>query len=645
MSLFKQIYLLVTSLLIVMLAIVLNINFDNARDFAANQLYNSGKNVANVLALSLGSQTADKTLMETSINAMFDGGHFEEITLTQLDGAVVYKRSERIVIDGVPSFFLRHVDLPQPIAEAQVSHGWSIFGTIHVKGHPGSFIISLWETFKRLCILSFVLGGLALSVIFLILKFLLNSLEQIQHQAEAISNNEFIINSTVPKTPELRNVVLAMNAMVEKVQHIFRRQLDSIKYYQEMQFKDAQTKLHNREFFVKQLGHLLGCDNEKGYGQVFIIGLAGMEKRIISAGYPIIHSFYQSLAEILKQETQAVADAVTARLPRHEFAAILPNCSPEKGQGIADAIMKGLQQLIARVPQLSGLIVVNGGMAAYGYKDSVNTVLSKTDYALSSAKSGLPGTFESFQEKGDEAVLGKLEWKTMLDAALSDGRFFLSAQPVLSDTNEYHREIFINLKDTDAVTHRAGYFMPMVINLGMAGKIDRYVLECAAACLKENPDHIFAVNITTDFCKDRLAFSWLRQYLADNKPIKTRLVLEIHDSTLIQHPDICLDLSGMLKGMGYAFGIDQYSMNEVSLDLIKEMKPQYIKIDYDYLEDIDKQMNTVIALNAMLTITDSLGIELIASKIETEEQRLSLAAKNINYFQGLGIAGVAPLGN
>ena len=204
MSLFKQIFLLVTSLLIVMLAIVLKVNFDNAKNFAANQLFNTGKNVANSLALSLGPHTADTSLMETTINAMFDGGHFEEITLIRQDGSVIHRRTEEIVIDGVPSFFLKRVDLPQPTAEAQVSHGWSIFGFVRVKGHPGPIMISLWETFKRLCILFLILGGLTISIVYWILKFLLNSLEQIQHQAEAISNNEFIINSTVPKTPELK---------------------------------------------------------------------------------------------------------------------------------------------------------------------------------------------------------------------------------------------------------------------------------------------------------------------------------------------------------------------------------------------------------------------------------------------------------
>ena len=75
MSLFKQIQLLVASLLLVMLIIVLRINFNNAREFTANQSFNNAKNVANVLALSLSSRLSDDAFIRTSINAMFDGGY------------------------------------------------------------------------------------------------------------------------------------------------------------------------------------------------------------------------------------------------------------------------------------------------------------------------------------------------------------------------------------------------------------------------------------------------------------------------------------------------------------------------------------------------------------------------------------------
>lgn len=119
----------------------------------------------------------------------------------------------------------------------------------------------------------------------------------------------------------------------------------------------------------------------------------------------------------------------------------------------------------------------------------------------------------------------------------------------------------------------------------------------------------------------------------------------MHENTLIQSPEICLDLAGLFHGLGYQFGIDQFTLNDTALNLLEKLKPAYIKVERDYLEVFDDPGKTDMVLNAIFTITGSLDIKLIATKIESTAQRDALAARNITYFQGRGIAAIAPLGN
>lgn len=643
MSLFKQIQMLVTLLLLAALTIVMKIDFDKAKEYTSTQLFNNGKNIANVLALSLSSQPSDKVFMETSINAMFDGGYFKEITLTDQSGAVFYKRQGEIIIEGVPRLFIDFINLQIPVAEAQVMDGWSVIGTLQVQAHSGPSYLKLWETFKHLCLLFIILGSVTITVSYVILRYLLKSLVKIQHQAEAISNNEFLINHSVPGTPELKKVVLAMNTMVERVQLIYNRQLEYLKNYQTLNFIDSNTGLHNRKYFVNQLNHFLDSDNENAQGQVFLLSLAGMESINISVCHPVLDRFFKDLTGILKAETSTIKNAVTARLPRHEYAVVLPGCTRDDGLMISKALMKHILELLAGKTELMGVINAFGGVSSYGHGDELKNVLSKTDYALSVAKSGSSGTIKEFFDDGDQAVLGKFEWKTMIEEALSSQRFVLKAQPVISTAGELHREIYVSMVDPQGVQHMAGYFMPMVITLGLANRLDQYVLENSAAYLADHAEHVLAVNITTEFCINRLSFMWLRQFLAFNKSVKDNIIFEVHENTLVQHPDICLDIAGLLKGMGYKIGIDQFTMKDKALDLLKELRPDYIKVEQSYLHDVENQGKIEIALNALITITDSLDIKLIAVKIENEKQRLALAAHNINYFQGRGVEATAPL--
>ncbi|MCP3952192.1 MAG: EAL domain-containing protein [Desulfobacterales bacterium] len=645
MSLFKQIQILMATLLVALLIIVLRINFNSAREFTANQTYNNAKNVANVLALSLGSSLEDDAFIRTSINAMFDGGYYQSITLVRTGGSVVYQKAQRLAVEGVPELFFNYIDVDIPVAESQVMAGWSVFGTVQVQGNTGQAYLKLWATFKQLCLLFAALGGIALGASYLVLKHLLRALESIQHQAEAISNNEFVITADIPRTPELKKVVLAMNAMVAKVQTIFNRHLENLIQFQELRDKDAITGLPNRNFLVKQLTRFLEDTDEKVHGQLIFIGLTGMERINVAGGHPVIRQLYRNLADVLKRETEQLTEAVVARFPRQEFAVLLPGATQEEGQAVAAAITRGFSQVIGLEPQITDSVNVSGGVTTYRCGEKVSVVLSKADYALSVARSGLPGAVESFKDEQNDAVMGKSEWKAFIEKAFLENRFILAAQPVLSDKSELHREVYISLVDRQGVEYRAGFFMPMIMSLGLAGKLDQYVLEHTARHLSITPGRVFAVNLTTEFCKDRKALPWLRQFLGANKFVQMGLTLEIQENALIQYPDICIDLAGLFHGLGYKFGIDQFTMNDTALNLLKKLKPCYIKIERDYLEVFDDPGKTDMVLNALFTITDSLDIKLIATKIETEGQRCVLADRNITYFQGRGIAEIAPLGN
>lgn len=643
MSLFRQIQLVIAMLLLAALAIVMKIDFDKSRAFSSQQLFNNGKNVANLLALSLSSHPSDTAYMETSINAMFDGGHFEEIRLDDTAGKVLYKRSQALVMEGVPPLFVDFVDLSPPMAEAKVISGWNITGTLYVKPHAGPTYLQLWDSFKNLFILFMILGAMTIIVSHVILRYLLESLMAIQNQAEAISDNRFIINDSVPRTPELKKVVLAMNAMVEKVRLIYSRQLEHLKNYQELNFKDLTTGLYNRKYLVKQLSNFLESDNENAKGQVFMVSLAGMESLTLSINHPALTSFFKGLADILSTETQALKDVITARLPGNEFAVVLPNCDRDKGVMTAKTLMGNILGLLSGNMDLLENIRVYGGFASYGHGDHLKDILSKTDYALSVAKSGPSGSMKEYIEEDSQPVLGKFQWKTLIEESLVEGRFVLSSQPVLSETGELHREIYVNMVDPQGIVRRASYFMPMVITLGLANKVDRYVMESVAAYLEENRENVLAVNLTTEFCTDRMSFMWLRKFLATSRHLRDFLVFEMHECTLTQHPDICLDIAGLLKGMGYRFGIDRFTMNDEALDLLSDLGPQYIKVEHSYLHDTAEKENAQTALNALMTLTDSLGITLVAVMVETEEQKRILSEKHITCFQGTGVADIAPV--
>ncbi|WP_265823126.1 bifunctional diguanylate cyclase/phosphodiesterase [Geovibrio ferrireducens] len=645
MTLFRQLQIFVTVMLLAVLGIVLQINFSDTKEYVRNQLYTNAKNTANSLSLSMSPFMDDLSIMETMINAMFDGGYYEEITLIKQDGTVAYSKSENIAVEGVPQAFINMVRLEAPVAEAAVSGGWSIYGTLKVKVHLGHSYLRLWETFKQLCLWFVVLGGLASLVSYFILKLILASLNAIKAQAEAVGNNEFIINERVPKTPELRQVVLAINAMVQKVQGIYNREVETLQKYQELQYKDAQTGLYNRKYFIKQFSNFVSSNDERSKGEVILFSFEGLEKVHQMSGFQVVQQLYDFASATMKECTVNKLYSFVSCLNSNDFVITLPSSDVEESTLCTKIIYSKIKDFVDANKEFSGHTDFAAGIVSYNETDSISSVLTKADYALSAAKNAAEPHLDHFRDDGTKLILGKLEWKKMIESALSEQRFMLTSQPVVSEIGELHREIFINMIDLQGQIQRAGYFMPMVIKLSLANDVDQYVLRHATDFLDKNQGITLAVNVSNDFLKDRESFTWFRKFLSSVRHLNSRLVFEIPDEAIGKSFDICLDFSGLLKGTGFKFGIDRFVMNETSVKYLHLLKPDYIKVEQDYLLDIENNGDAGIALNAFLTITESLGIKLIATKIENEEQKAVLEARQIKYFQGRGIADISPLGD
>ncbi len=72
-------------------------------------------------------------------------------------------------------------------------------------------------------------------------------------QSHAIARREFLSLPELPRTPELRRVVQAMNQMVEKLKALFTEQAERSEQLRAESYQDSLTGLSNRRYFEMQL--------------------------------------------------------------------------------------------------------------------------------------------------------------------------------------------------------------------------------------------------------------------------------------------------------------------------------------------------------------------------------------------------------
>jgi len=92
MTLFKQMAMMLTLFLGIILVSVMVLNFKTATAFVQDQLYTNAKNTAHSLGLSLSklADPEDIASMETMINAIYDSGYYERIALLDVEQKPIY---------------------------------------------------------------------------------------------------------------------------------------------------------------------------------------------------------------------------------------------------------------------------------------------------------------------------------------------------------------------------------------------------------------------------------------------------------------------------------------------------------------------------------------------------------------------------
>lgn len=653
MSLFNKIALVLSVFLLALLVTVMFLNFKTANSFVQDQLYTDAQNTANSLGLSLSTAVdgEDVATMETMINAVFDSGYYQDILLKDIDGKTLVNRHQEVEIVDIPSWFVSSIRLDTPMAEAPISSGWMPFGSIHVRSHSGHAYIQLWESLVQIGSTFVGLSVGALALLYVLLKLILQPLAQVQRQAEAINENQFIIVKNIPGTKEIRHVVLAMNGMVSKVKTIFEKEAEAVKQYNELLYKDGPTKLHNRRYFMRELGDYLGPDSVKASGSIAMLSLNDIGKANEQLGFKKMDELLLEIANLLKKEIAALTDdGVAARLSGTDFALLVPGAELVGAEQLTQSIISGIKTLFSQFELDENEFFFSVGIAPYTPFDNIKTVLTKTDHALTQAKLSSSFSSRTYHEDGNTMLMGKEEWKEEIYAALDEGRIKLAAQSTVcyqdNGENIFHDEVYVRLEDRGGSIHPAGYFMPMVVTLNLASVIDKHVIELALSIVSSGKsDNTIAINMSPEMIQGSSIISWIENQLSElNKAQRSfQLSFEITNKSAIRFPDACARFSSIVRRYSCKFGIDNFSADSDNFSYLQSIRPNYIKIDRRYIMELTSDSQAKSAYDSIHNIASSLGIQVISTSVEDEEQMNKLKEMGIHCFQGRYVSDISLL--
>lgn len=632
MTLFKQVALVVSLVFLLIVVTTTISDFRRTGNFLEGQLQTAAQDMTTTLGIAISNSAIDSDVAtyETLFNAVFDSGYYSSIELIAPDGSLIHRKDRIVEIEGVPDWFIEMVPLWPAKGETQVMRGWLPLGTLRLTLHPGYVYSSLYENLKSTLWWFCILFSAGMIFLWLLLHSLLRPLNQVKEQAEAIHNNQFVQQKKIPRTTELKSVVVAMNRMVDKVHRIFDEQEATLTNYQKLLYEDEQSGLGNRKYFMAQLQQA-HSEEARFHGNMSVIKVHNLEAVYERHGYKMVDLVISSLSDVLREDAGAHNNEYCARIGEDEFAILVPLGDEQ----IVDQVNNIFERFrgLDVIQEVLDEVYLTAGISSVDSGNDMGRTLSDSDFALSQAISG--GAYSVYEKKSTNISLpqGKMQWRSWLESCIEEDRFYLVRQKVLtSDKNMIQQEIFIRLKNEADQVIPAGMFMPMANSLGLGELIDQVVFKLVKQYSSHADEAPMALNLTESVFSHADALLEFNQLLRYFEQSTMNFCVEASHRILEQYPVMCAGVAESVRKTGNVFGVDNLNFG-LSLQTLQKVRPDYIKINAKTLYDMT-QAEVPAAYKALSTLTNALDIRLIAVGVDSEEVYAHLNKLGVTAMQG-----------
>jgi diguanylate cyclase (GGDEF)-like protein len=645
MSLLKQLFLAICLFLIVAYSGSFVAGIESSRGQMIDELRSHAQDAASALGLSLAPHIDDQAMLELMVSSIFDSGYYAHIRLVRIaDGTTIVERKDDPNMAAVPAWFARLVNLQAQEGNALIMKGWQQEARVEVASHPRFALLRLWESalatllWLLLCgLFSAVIGGW-------LLRRQLRPLDDMVRQARAISRRELFTLDPLPRTPELRRVVMAMNRMVEKLKALFAEEASRSERLREEVYQDSLTGLANRRLLDLRLDQQLDSHEHNSDGHLMVIrinDLAGVNQRF---GAKHTDELICATAELLKQTVaeRGKSDWLAARNRGGEFVLLAPGIDNAEARALAQALEDSFASLL-QTGATDLQPPAHMGITAFQPGDASEQVIGRADQALATAQSDPSRAWKLLD--GAEMLPSQdlHEWSLLLDEALEAARFQLYFQPVVSCTDRHqvlHHKVLARLVGRSGELLVAGRFLPWLERLGWTARFDRVIFGLCLAHLRQSPRPL-ALSLSSATLRDPASVSQVLQRLRANPSQAQCLHIEIDDRALLSSEEL-ERLSNVIRDAGCQLALQHFGGRFSLVGNLSQLGLAYLKIDGSFIRGLDTESDKRPFIEALVRATRSIDLPLIAEQVEREGELEVLCELGVHAATGQLLGGPSP---
>lgn len=411
---------------------------------------------------------------------------------------------------------------------------------------------------------------------------------------------------------------------------------------------DALTKLPNRRLLMDRLGHaLIASKRSQDYGALLILDLDNFKALNDTRGHDVGDCL---LVEVARRILHTVRPEDTvSRLGGDEYVIMAEDLGTDetsvasRAETIAGKIRAALNQPYILAPgETAHYSTPSIGVTLFrGDELSIDVLLKQADMALYQAKGAGRNAIRFFNPAMQAAIESRAQMEAALRSGLAKNEFQLFYQPQIDQHGKVTgAEALLRWLPPGQAAVSPVQFIPLAEDTGLIVPLGLWVLQTACAQLKAweaNPatrELQMSINVSArqfrqaDFVEQ--IFDALKQTGAD----ASKLRLELTESVVLENVEDVITRMEQIKAFGVTFSIDDFGTGFSSLSYLKQLPLSEVKIDKSFVRDITTDPSDAAIVRAIIAMSQSLGIDVIAEGVETQAQLQFLKENGCNSFQG-----------
>ena len=438
-----------------------------------------------------------------------------------------------------------------------------------------------------------------------------------------------------------RNLLLSSSADITE-QKAFEDALFRSAYYDEL------TGLPTRRVIEHRVNTLLKRDGAQGNLQDDVHGHFALAFLDVD-NFKHINDYYGHaigdalLVEMAKRLGMDLRESdILSRISGDEFMLLLNPIQSEAE--VAEYIHFILQRLKAPFFIDDSEIFASTSIGVSLYPEhgkSYDVLRQNADIAMYRVKNGSKGGAAFFDASMEREALARMKVEQSLRLAILEKRFCCAFQTKVDIRTKAIKgiEALVRLKDDEGVIQAPGTFINLAVELGLIDELTHLVL---AEIVKSidlinetfGPDTTISINVAAKQAGNPEFMQPFAQAL-EATGFPKRFMIEVTEDAFVTKTHFQDEILPIFRNLGVGISIDDFGIGYSSLSALADITADEIKIDRSFITDIHLRPRSQGILRAIESLSEALGMTVIAEGIETFEELAYLqAATKIRYAQG-----------